>query len=65
MAVEGRRLIWNASSCVKSRLPAVAYQRLGPFDIRGSRIVAHDCRRHYQRHLLKGNNFKLIFVVRT
>ena len=65
MSTEGRWLVWYAGGCVKSRVPAVVYDRLGPFNIRGSRDMADYGRRHSQRHLFKYNIFKFIFMDQT
>ena len=49
---------------MKSHVPAsvVVCDRLGPFNIRGLRDMADDGRQHSQRHLLKDNIFKFIFM---
>ena len=49
----GRWLVWYAGGSVKSRLPVVVCDRLGPFNIRGSRDMTDDDRRHSQRHIFK------------
>ena len=62
MSTEGRWLVWYAGGCVKSRVPVVVCDRLGPFNTRVSRDMADYDRRHSQRHLLKYNIFKFIFM---
>ena len=49
----GRWLVWYGGGCVKSHVPVAGCDRLGSFDIRGSRNMADDGRQHSQRHLSK------------